>query len=68
MTRHEYLDELKWELRSLSVEEQEDALEYYLGYFEDAGNDEAVMKEFGSPTELASSIRQLADVYQRMPS
>ncbi|MBQ6566748.1 MAG: hypothetical protein IJR93_10380 [Treponema sp.] len=56
MTRHEYLDELKWELRSLSVEEQEDALEYYLGYFEDAGNDEAVMKEFGSPTELASSI------------
>lgn len=56
MTRHEYLNELKWELRSLSVEEQEDALEYYLGYFEDAGDDEAVMKEFGSPSELASSI------------
>ena len=56
MTRHEYLQELKWELRSLSVEEQEDALEYYLGYFEDAGNDEEVMKEFGSPSELAASI------------
>ncbi len=56
MTRHEYLQELKWELRSLSVEEQEDALEYYLGYFEDAENDEAVMKEFGSPKDLASSI------------
>ncbi|MBQ9538024.1 MAG: DUF1700 domain-containing protein [Treponema sp.] len=56
MTRNEYLQELKWELRSLSVEEQDDALEYYLGYFEDAGNDEEVMREFGSPQELASSI------------
>lgn len=56
MTRHEYLQELKWELRSLSVEEQEDALEYYLGYFEEAGDDEAVMREFGTPHDLASSI------------
>ena len=56
MTRQEYLSELKWELRSLSVTEQEDALEYYLGYFEDAGNDEEVMREFGDPKDLAASI------------
>lgn len=56
MTRQEYLSELKLLLRSLPVEEQEEALEYYRGYFDDAGNDEEVMKEFGSPEELAQSI------------
>ncbi|MCK9168928.1 MAG: DUF1700 domain-containing protein [Treponema sp.] len=56
MTRQEYLSELKLQLRSLPVEEQEEALEYYRGYFDDAGNDQEVMKEFGSPEELAQSI------------
>ncbi len=56
MTRNEYLNDLKYELRNLPVEEQEDALEFYRGYFEDAENDEQVMQEFGSPKELAASI------------
>lgn len=56
MTRQEYLNELKYELKTLPVEEQEEALEYYRGYFEDAGNDEEVMNEFGSPKDLAQSI------------
>ncbi|MFA6856476.1 MAG: DUF1700 domain-containing protein [Treponema sp.] len=56
MTRQEYLSELKLQLRSLPVEEQEEALEYYRGYFDDAGNDQEVMKEFGAPEELAQSI------------
>jgi Predicted membrane protein len=56
MTRQDYLSELKEQLRSLPVEEQEEALEYYRGYFEDAGNDEEVMREFGTPEELAKSI------------
>jgi hypothetical protein len=56
MTRQEYLRELKRLLTPLPVEEQEEALEYYRGYFDDAGNDEEVMKEFGSPEELAQSI------------
>jgi hypothetical protein len=56
MTKQEYLCELKLLLRPLPVEEQEEALEYYRGYFDDAGNDEEVMKEFGSPEELAQSI------------
>ncbi len=56
MTRNEYLLKLKYELRTLPVEEQEEALEFYRGYFEDADNDEQVMSEFGSPEELAKSI------------
>jgi hypothetical protein len=56
MTRQEYLGQLKQLLRPLPVEEQEEALEYYRGYFDDAGNDEEVMKEFGTPEELAQSI------------
>ena len=64
MTRQDYLNELKWQLKSLPVEEQEEALEYYRQYFEDActdGNnteasDEKVMAELGTPQELAQSI------------
>lgn len=56
MTKQEYLNELKYQLRTLPVEEQEEALEYYRGYFEEANNDNEVMNEFGSPEELAQTI------------
>ena len=56
MTRQEYLSELKYELRTLPVEEQEEALEYYRCYFDDAEDDAKVIEEFGSPRELAESI------------
>lgn len=62
MTRQDYLNELKWQLKSLPVEEQEEALEYYRQYFEDAvdgdpqASDEKVMMELGTPKELAQSI------------
>lgn len=56
MTRQEYLSELKYCLRSLPVEEQEEALEFYRSYFEDACDDEEVMREFGSPENLAQEI------------
>lgn len=56
MTRQEYLSELRYCLKTLPVEEQEEALEYYRGYFEDAEDDERVMREFGSPEELAQGI------------
>lgn len=58
MTRQEYLQELKEELKTLPVEEQEEALEYYRSYFEEAGNDQDVMEQFGSPTQLAASIKE----------
>ena len=56
MTRSEYLKELKLELRILPAEEQEEALEYYRGFFEDADDDSKVMEDLGSPKELASTI------------
>lgn len=64
MTRIEYLNELKWQLKSLPVEEQEEALEYYRGFFEDAcaddgdeqKSDNKIMAELGSPQELAQTI------------
>lgn len=58
MDRIEYLQELKFELKNLPVEEQEEALEYYRDYFEDADNDEEVIKEFGTPAELARTITE----------
>lgn len=58
MDRIEYLQELKYELKNLPVEEQEEALEYYRGYFEEAENDEEVIKEFGTPAELAKTITE----------
>ena len=56
MTRSEYLKELRYELRSLPAEEQEEALEYYRGFFEDADDDVTVMNDLGSPRELAATI------------
>ena len=68
MTREKYLAELKRELRSLPVAEQDEALEYFKGYFEDAENDEEVMASLGTPQELAKSILDrfvsVPDVYR----
>ncbi len=56
MTRDEYLKELKSSIMSLSNDEQAEALQYYTDYFEEAGDDEKVMRELGSPEELAKTI------------
>lgn len=56
MTREEYLNQLKNNLSSLTVDEQNEALQYYSDYFEDANDDEKIMAEFGTPEELAKSI------------
>lgn len=60
MTRNEYLGALREELRSLPVQEQEDALRYYEEYFDDAGpeNEQQVIAELGSPEALARNIIQ----------
>ena len=51
MTRNEYLGALRQELRSLPLQEQEEALRYYEEYFDDAGpeNEQKVIAELGSP-------------------
>ena len=56
MTRDEYLKELKSSIMSLTSDEQAEAIEYYTDYFEEADDDEKVMRELGTPEELAKTI------------
>lgn len=56
MTREEYLNELKSSIMSLSSDEQAEAIQYYSDYFDEANDDEKVMRELGSPEELAKTI------------
>ncbi len=56
MTREEYLNELKSSIMSLSSDEQAEAIQYYSDYFDEADDDEKVMRELGSPEELAKTI------------
>lgn len=58
MTREEYLTALKNNIQSLTIDEQNEALQYYSDYFDDASDDEKVMKELGSPEEVAKVIRE----------
>ena len=48
MTREEYLSQLKNNLLSLTDEERDEALKYYSDYFEEANDDEKVIRELGS--------------------
>lgn len=56
MTRQEYLEQLGKNLSSLTNDERQEAISYYSDYFEEADNDEEIMKELGSPEELAKTI------------
>ena len=56
MTREEYLNELKSSIMSLTSDEQAEAIQYYSDYFDEADDDEKVMRELGSPEELAKTI------------
>lgn len=58
MTRDEYMTALKNNIQSLTVDEQNEALQYYSDYFDDADDDEKVMEELGSPEEVAKLIRE----------
>ncbi len=73
MTKNEYLEELKKEIKTLPVEELNEAMDYYAQYFDDAlaaveegtaeGDRseeklmEAVIADLGTPTELAAEIK-----------
>ena len=58
MNRHEFIGELKRRLRKLPYDEIKEAVDYYEGYFNDAGeeNEQAVLTELGSPSAVASQI------------
>ncbi len=56
MDREQYLKELKNNILSLTIDEQNEALQYYSDYFEEANDDEKVISELGTPEELAKTI------------
>jgi uncharacterized membrane protein len=53
------MKELESLLLDIPLEEREEALQYYNGYFEDAGEDheDEIIKELGSPGKVASIIK-----------
>ena len=59
MTKLEFMKQLKSLLSDIPLEEREEALQYYNGYFDDAGEDhvEEIMKELGSPIKVAAIIK-----------
>lgn len=59
MNRDTFMRELEYLLQDIPDEEKADALDYYRDYLEEAGeeNEEAVIKEFGSPERIAAIIR-----------
>jgi uncharacterized membrane protein len=59
MKKEEFLQRLAFLLQDLPEDEQQEALEYYEAYFEDAGpeNEASVIKELESPEKVAAMIR-----------
>ena len=57
MTKNEFLSQLGHRLRALPENERNDATEYYSGYLDDAGEDEAeAIEHLGSPADVAAKI------------
>ena len=59
MTRLEFMKKLESLLVDIPLEEREEALRYYNGYFDDAGADQedTVITELGSPERIAAMIK-----------
>lgn len=59
MTKLEFMKELESLLSDIPLEERNEALQYYNGYFEDAGeeHEEEIIKELGSPKRVAAIIK-----------
>lgn len=55
-----YLDELRRYLRKLPADDYENAMEYFIEYFEEAGpeNEAQAIRDLGTPKEAASEILQ----------
>lgn len=63
MDKIEFMNRLKKGLDDFPREEQENALKYYVEYFQEAGDDkeEEVMKELGDPDTIVAEIRKNYD-------
>lgn len=59
MTRLEFMKELENLLYDIPSDEREEAIQYYNGYFEDAGenHEDEIIQELGSPERVASIIK-----------
>jgi uncharacterized membrane protein len=59
MTKLEFMNELEGLLLDIPFDEREEALKYYYGYFEDAGEDheQEIIAELGSPKQVADIIK-----------
>ena len=53
MTRDEYLQILRDNLTTMTDDEKDDVIRYYLEYFSDSGDERAAMEELGAPEKLA---------------
>lgn len=60
MNKNEFLSQLEKFLSDLPEEERREAMEYYVEYFDEAGPEKEmdVLKEFGSPKEVADRIHE----------
>lgn len=67
MNKNAYLSELRARLVSIPLDEREAAVKFYEEFFEDAGeeNEQAVIADLGSPSELAKSIISDQSAYSR---
>ena len=59
MNRKQFMEQLERLLSDISEAERQEALEYYEGYFDDAGpeNEGEVIRELGNPGEVAAIIK-----------
>lgn len=60
MNKNDFLSQLEKLLSDLPEEERREAMEYYVEYFDEAGpeREHDVLKEFGSPQEVADRIHE----------
>ncbi len=56
MTKEEFLRQLAYELRALSKEERDSAMQYYRDYLNDADDVDAALNNLGSPQRVAADI------------
>ena len=59
MSREEFMARLEQLLNDISLEERQEAMDYYAGYFEDAGveNEDNIIRELESPEKVAQTIK-----------
>lgn len=59
MDRKTFMEELEFLLQDISIEEREEALNFYNDYFDEAGveNEQRVIAELGEPSKVAAIIK-----------